>query len=141
MPKHNIISTRCPDQTQSGMSCGPVSNDTVVAEAVIEKDGKKLYLTAEWIDEVADMISYEVTEEPIADIMSDFATGDVDKLEQIRKTGTLYPSYELAMKSEYSEELQLLTNMVSDHLAAAGFFTDWIEEEEELPLWYSPSKN
>ena len=141
MSKSNIISTRCLDSTQTGMACGPVSNDTVVAEAVIEADGKKLYLTAEWIDEVADMISYEVTEEPIADIMSDFVTGDVDELERIRKTGKLYPSYELAMESEYSGELQLLTNMVSERLAAARFFADWIEEEEDLPNWYSPTKN
>ena len=141
MPEHVIKSSRCLGGIQSGNACGPVSNETVVAEAVIEENGKNLYITGEWIDEVAETISFEITEKPIADILSAFATADLDELGKIRKTGKLLFDYGAAMKSEYADVCKILANMISDKLAASGFFDEEIEEDEELPEWYTPTKS
>lgn len=139
------ITRRCATTCTEGIACGPIANDCAVAEMEIEKNGEKRFLTVEWIDEVPNSVSFEVTKESIFDLML-FVDDDLDKLMKIREEVTdeedgyeeqfeelvkllketlmkdnVYDPYE-AVKEEYDEEELEELNQLS-------------EEERELEIW------
>ena len=78
------ISRRSMYHLDEGIACGPVSISSIDAEIAVEKDGKTIYLHAQWVDAAGDEIYYQATGESVYECYKNiFENEDEDREEDL----------------------------------------------------------
>lgn len=70
-----IVSRKSMYHEDYGMACGPIGITAIDAEIVVDDNGQKVYLHAQWVDEAADIILYEATSESVYDVYKKLNSG------------------------------------------------------------------
>lgn len=70
-----IVRRRSMYHEEDGMACGPTGITAIDAELVVDDNGRKIYLHAQWVDEVPDTIVYEATFESTYDVCKKLNSG------------------------------------------------------------------
>ena len=124
------ISRQSMYHVDEGMACGPVGITAIDAEIVVDDNGEKVYLSAQWVDAVSDEIRYLATKEStyavyekINNKEGDFETL-IEERDRIEKRGKIEDDERF--EPFYAE----LKGMVIDELKKHDM-EDWIEDLEE----------
>lgn len=117
------ISRQCKVVDLTDVACGPVYAVSIEAEIVINDNGDIKYCHCSWVNDVPDMLSFEVNRASIFEILTSADVDNIDELEAIRANA--YSQNRL----EYAEEYDELKAMIIDALKT-DFYSD--EDDDEL---------
>ena len=129
------ISRRSMFNVEEGMACGPVGVAAADAEIVIEEDGQRIYLHAQWADVADEEIMCEATRESTYDVYEKInrGEGDFDELIAERdriQQGTIEDDARFAPL--YEELKEMVIQKLKENDVEAYFLEEeeWDEEEE-----------
>ncbi len=116
MAEYTEVSRRIMYHEDTGMACGPVSMTTIDAEIVLEKDGKKIYLHGQWVDQAGDEILYEATEESLYDVYEKLHEEETDELmEEINRRQGKQIEEDSCFETWYRELKQMILAEMKAH--------------------------
>lgn len=138
------ISRRVMTNQSAGMACGPMFIYAVDAEIVVEDEGRKVYLHAQWVDQASDMILFEATTESVYDCEAKLNSlfdegGDAfedaicerDQLQQDTDITKVFGPVDI--NERYAEQYQQLLSMMQEVLNKddIGFDLFNLDDEDE----------
>ena len=113
-----------------GIACGPVGITAVDAEIVVDDNGEKVFLHAQWVCEAGDEILFEATRESIYEVYEKLNTADGDEFEALIEERDRIEAGKIADDSKYQAFYDELVKMIDEEKAANGF-VDYGEEDDE----------
>lgn len=116
------INRRCDSIVVEGLADSKATNLCVVSEVELEDDGKKVFITVEWIDALSRRIICEVTSKPIMDMLL-FRDGSPEELEEIRDNPVeqTFFSSAGAYSGKYKEQYDLAVKILKETLERKGY--------------------
>lgn len=131
MSKIKEISRRIMNNADEGMACGPVGITAIDAEIVVEDEGRKVYLHAQWIDEIGDEISYEATTESAYDIYEKLNHCSDDEFDDLIAMRDQICSNEIEDTTRYQSFFDELRKMVEEEIKVQGWGYFYFGEDED----------
>ena len=118
-----IIGRNIQYSEDTGLACGAFDESAIDAELVLEDEGKRIFLYAQWTDQMPDCIRMEATSESLYEISRQMGNRDADwellaaERNRIRK-GRLD---EAAVAERYSPYFEELKRMVAIKMKEHGY--------------------